>query len=89
MSLLTTILRAASRQISDSGVRYAPVDLSESDYTTPFPFRGIILEEAGPVEVTGLDGVSVVLPLQPGINPAGGIGIKAAGTTATTLVVVF
>jgi len=89
MSATTKFLSDAYHLTPQSAVKYTAVDLSSDDFASTVPFRAIILAEAGDVQVTGIDGVDATLPLQPGINPAGGIGIKAAGTDATALHVAF
>lgn len=91
MNLLQRIIQEALKQNSTCAVSYRTVDLTSTDYATPTkPFRGVILAEAGDVEVVGLDGVSCVLPLQAGLNGGiGGIGINAAGTDATSLIAIY
>jgi hypothetical protein len=89
MSATTKFLSDAYNLTPQSAVKYTAVDVSSADFSSTVPFRGIILADAGNVQVTGIDGVDATLPLQAGVNPIGGIGIKAAGTDATALHVAF
>jgi hypothetical protein len=78
-----TELKHRSRQeLAASANVYVEVVYSGGTYTPAEPFKGLFCIAAGDAEITGVDGVSVVLPLTEGVYPLGGIAIVEAGTSA-------
>ena len=77
-----------------SALSYKKITISDGDYEITDgqnPFKGIHLNADGNVEILGItdDEESVILTLTAGSHALGGIGIKAAGTTVTDLVLLF
>jgi hypothetical protein len=90
MSELNERIQEGIENIGQSGVRYEAVDLSSVDYTPTAPFRAIYVGGAGHINLTGLDGVTVLFSNLPAgsLLPLGGRGIVRSGTTATLIDVI-
>lgn len=82
-------LEAAQSKIAESYLSYRPVDLSTTDFSSPNPFRGIVVGVAGNVVIKGVDGNNATIALPAGVHKLGGIAIIKTSTTATGLTALY